>query len=223
MEKTLIEKLFGELFSFIHGTALTAFVLILGRFFSDFYISCAYKFTYFQPDGTNPLVVHLLNTETTEIIDDGAHLSRVEKTAMLSTWSETYSKLRVCFRAKVDEKKDTIINCCQCEKCMRTMTTLSLLQKLPQYASFPSPLKGKNIRKIYYHGGTYHFAQEVIDYANRTGRKDIALNLRVAIFLNKMTNPIYHLNHILIKHSKTYSTLMHFLKKILSLGRQSGQ
>jgi hypothetical protein len=98
------------------------------------------------------------------------------------------------------------------------MTTLSLLQKLPQYSSFPSPLTGKMIRKMYVHGGTYHFAQEVIDYANRTGRKGIAFNVRVAVFLNRM-NLIYHLNHNLIKQSNTYSTLMNLVKKTLSIGR----
>jgi len=155
------------------------------------------------------------------MIDDGVHLTRLEKTATLSKWPETYLKLRVCFRAKADEKRDMILNCCKCEKCLRTMTALSLLKKLHQYASFPSPLTGKNIRKIYYHGGTYHFAQEIIDYASRTGRKGMAFNVRVAVFLNRMTNPIYHLNHKLIKQSKTYSKLMDFVKKILSIGRIS--
>jgi len=214
-----MEKTGGELFNHIYGSILSAFVLILGRFFSDFYISSTYKFTYSQPDGSNPLLVHLLSTETTEMMVDGGHLTRLEKTATLSKWPETYHKLRVCFRANADEKKDTIINCCKCEKCLRTMTTLSLLKTLHQYASFPSPLTGKNIRKIYYGGRKYHFAQEIIDYANRTGRKGMAFNVGVAVFLDRITIPITHLNHKLIKQSKTYSTLIDLAKKILSVGR----
>jgi hypothetical protein len=218
IEKIFLEKPLGELFTPIHGTTITAFVLMLGRFFSDFYIGSAYKFTYSQPDGSNPLLVHLLSTEETEMIGDGSHLTRVEKTATLSNWPETYLKLHVCFKATADEKKDTILNCCKCEKCLRTMTSLYLLHKLPQYASFPSPLTGKNIRKIYYsHSGKYHFAQEIIEYAIKTGRKSIALNIRVAVFLNRMTNPIHHLNHKLTKQSKTYSTLMDLIKKMLSI------
>jgi hypothetical protein len=213
-----IDKTIGEFFTPIHGSTLTAFALILGQFFSDFYIGSAYKFTYSHPTGSNPLLVHLLSTETTEMIDDGRHLTRVEKTATLSKWPETYLKLRVCFRAKADEKKDKILNCCKCEKCVRTMTTLYLLNKLHQYASFPSPLTGKMIRKMYVHGGKYLLAQEVIDYASRAGRKGIVFNVRVAVFLNRM-NLIYHLNHNLIKQSNTYSTLMNLVKKTLSIGR----
>ena len=214
IEKILLKKPPGKLSIPIHGATITAFVLMLGQLFSDFYIGSGYKFTYSEPDGTNPLLVHLLSTETTQMIDDGRHLTRVEKIAQLSNWPETYLKLRVCVKATADEKKDTILNCCKCEKCLRTMTSLYLLHKLPQYASFPSPLSGKDIRKVYYsHGGKYHFAHEIIEYAIRTGRKSIALNIRIAVFLNR----IYHLNHKLIKRSKTYSMGMDLIKKILSI------
>ena len=213
-----MEKTGGELFNHIYGSILSAFVLIMGRFFSDFYIASAYKTSHAHPAGSNPWLVHLISTEATEIILDGA-LTRFEKTVTLSKWPETYFKLRVCFRAKADEKKDAIINCCKCGKCVRTMTTLSLFKKLHSYASFPSPLTGKSIRKMYYTGPGYYFAPEIIDYANRTGRKDIAFNVRVAVLLNKMINPIYDLNNKLVKQSKTYSTLIDLVKKILSIRR----
>jgi hypothetical protein len=164
---------------------VTAPALALGRLFSRYYVASSYRFTQLGPfpDGSHPMFDHLLGSETMETIHDGGHLTRVAKTVAISNWPETFDLLRVCFNATgVQPGRDAIANCCACEKCRRTMLTLDIAGTLGSYRCFPRPLQRRDIRRTEYgHPGLRVFAEEIIDYAAKVGRRDVVRDLRFAI------------------------------------------
>jgi hypothetical protein len=164
---------------------VTAPALALGRLFARFYLPSSYKFTLLGmfPDGSHPMLDHLLSTETMETIHDGAHLTRVEKTVAISTWPATYDRLRVCFGANgVRGDGLAVANCCDCEKCLRTMVTLELAGALGRYTCFPRPLQRAALSTADYRWpGSRVFAEEIIAYASSLGRGDVVRDLRRAV------------------------------------------
>jgi len=165
---------------------VTAPALLLGRLFSRYYVPSSYRFTYLHrfPDGSHPAFDHLLATEATETIHDGGHLTRVEKTVALSHWPATFDHLRVCVNATgVQPGGDAVANCCACEKCIRTMTTLEVAGALTHYRCFPHPLMRGDIRRLDLGApGVRVFEEEIIAFAEEVGRRDVARDLRRAIW-----------------------------------------
>ena len=165
---------------------LTAPALALGRLFSRFYVSSGARVTDMGlfKDGSHLMLDHLLSTETMETSHEGAHLTRLEKTLAIARWPETYARLRVCFNATgFQEGGRAIANCCACEKCLRTMVTLELAGVLRNYVCFPRPLRRRDVRNIDFASSRRDFfIPEIIEYAKRVGRDDIALDLRIALF-----------------------------------------
>jgi hypothetical protein len=164
---------------------VTAPALVLGGLFARYYVPSSYKFTLLglYPDGSHPMLDHLLATETLATIHDAGHLTRVAKTAAIAPWPATHDRLRVCFNAtRVNEATGVVENCCRCEKCLRTMTTLHLLGALETFRCFPRPLERRDIRALdYRHEGSRIFADEIIAFASEHGRPEIAADLRHAI------------------------------------------
>ncbi len=164
---------------------LTAPALTLGKLFSRFYVSSGCKVTTLglYPDGSHLMLDHLVSTETMETSHEDAHLTRLEKTVAISRWEETYGRLRVCFRATgVQPGAVAVANCCECEKCLRTMVTLELAGALQNYACFPKALTREAIRGIDFADSRRTlFAPEIIEYAARVGRREIARDLRWAL------------------------------------------
>lgn len=164
---------------------VTAAALALGRLFARFYVPSSYNFTLLGmfPDGSHPMLDHLLSTETMETIHDGAHLTRVEKTVAISSWPATYDRLRVCFGATgVQADSGAVANCCICEKCVRTMVTLDLAGALGSYRCFPRRLERSRIWGCDYRWpGSRIFAEEIIAYAASLGRDDTVRDMRRAI------------------------------------------
>ncbi len=164
---------------------VTAPALALGTMFSRYYVPSSYRFTTLGPfpDGSHPMFDHLVGTETMETIHDGGHLTRVAKTITIAGWAETHDLLRVCFNATgVQPDRPAIANCCACEKCIRTMTTLDVAGALGDFRCFRKPLVRRDIRRQEYaHPGARVFAEEIIEYAARVGRRDVVRDLRFAI------------------------------------------
>ncbi|HVN76289.1 MAG TPA: hypothetical protein VMT19_08240 [Thermoanaerobaculaceae bacterium] len=164
---------------------VTAPALALGRLFSRYYVPSSYRFTQLGPfpDGSHPMFDHLVGTETMETIHDGGHLTRVAKTLAIANWPETHDHLRVCFNATgVQPGRGAIANCCECEKCVRTMATLDVAGVLGNFRCFPKPLVRRNIRRLEYATpGSRVFAEEIVEYAARAGRRDVARDFRFAI------------------------------------------
>ncbi len=174
---------------------LTAPALALGRLFTRFYVSSGARVTDMGlfKDGSHLMLDHLLSTETMETSHEGAHLTRLEKTLAISRWPETYARLRVCFRATgVQGGGGAVANCCTCEKCLRTMVTLELAGALRNYTSFPRPLTRRDVRDIDFANSRRDlFIPEIIEYAERVGRDDIARDLRIALFKSvRINSPI---------------------------------
>ena len=202
---------------------VTAPALVLGRLFSRFYVPSSYKFTLLGmfPDGSHPMLDHLLSSESMETIHDGAHLTRVEKTVAISRWPATFDRLRVCFGATgVQPGTIAIANCCTCEKCVRTMVTLDLAGALGSYACFPKPLERRNIRNSDYRWpGSRIFADEIIEYAGRVGRNDVVRDMRRAIFNSVSFHPrmgrIVGASFAVEKRSKLYAAVVGPPKRLL--------
>ena len=180
-----------EEYMYTFGSILTASALALGHLFSRFYIASSFQYTQLFPWGSHPLLDNLLSTEATEIIHDGAHLTRIEKIAALSQWPETYSRLRTClFDTSFINNTARLENCCRCERCIQMMSTLEMLGVLNQYTVFPKPLERKYIRKVHFFDipekgkNRYLYAQETIDFARKMGRRDMVFDLSYAILRN---------------------------------------
>lgn len=175
-----------------HGSAIIGFAMVLGRLLSRLFIPSGYTYKDSHlRGGTDPVLDHLLSTETLEIIHDGASVNRVEKTASIAKWAETYSRLRVCW-----VKPDGLKNCCECEKCIRTMITLDMCGDLSKYDTFPQPLSRQKIRSCrYLDAYDYIFAQEIIESATAVGREDIATDIRYALIKSQMKLKVRQIKH----------------------------
>lgn len=165
------------------GAVAASPALALGSLFSCFYIPSSYKFSDFYPDGSHLLFDNMLSTEALQIIHDAPHLTRVQKTKVISAWAETASRLKVCFNA-IDYGRDdqSVENCCRCDKCLRTMATLDLFNALPGYSAFPHPLERARLRKMdCVYPGLRIFAIEILKEAVNIGRKDVAFDIIIAL------------------------------------------
>ena len=165
---------------------LTAPALVLGGLFSRFAVSAGARVTdmgMFR-DGSHLMLDHLLSTETTETCHEGAHLTRLEKTLAIAAWPDVFDRLRVCFNSPgVQEGRDAVANCCACEKCLRTMVTLELAGALGKFACFPRPLTRRAVRGIDFASSRRDlFVPEIVAYAEKVGRRDVARDLRTAMF-----------------------------------------
>jgi hypothetical protein len=164
---------------------LTAPALLLGRHLARFYIPSSCKVTTMGlfPDGSHLMLDHVLSSESLDVVHDGPEVSRVEKTVALSEWPETFGRLRVCHRrVEVRDGGAGIGNCCTCEKCVRTMVTLEAAGALGRYASFPRPLERRRTRRADLRTAASRlFAEEVIEFAARQGRRDLVRDLRRAV------------------------------------------
>ena len=164
---------------------------------------------------------HLLSTETMETSHEDAHLSRFEKTATLSRWPDTYDRLRVCYKPTgVQQGRDAIANCCACEKCLRTMVTLHVAGALANYRCFPRPLTRRDIRSIHYFDSARGlFGKEIIEYAVRAGRRDVARAVRLSLlksrFVHSRIGPIACASARLEGRSKFYGWIVRRPKRLL--------
>lgn len=181
------------------GSAISASILVLGNLFSRFYLAGSHTYEYDRliPEGSHPVLDHLLSTESLEIIHDGANASRAQKTAVIASWPVTYYRLRVCFNKTIFNTKTEIIeNCCRCEKCIRTMTSLYLLKALPDYKTFPVPLNFRSISRAgFISKGFRLFCKENIRLATKTKNRRMALLLYYAslkgFLIENTVRPVY--------------------------------
>lgn len=164
-----------------HGTALIGIAHVIGLKSARFYVPASHTYRDLMPWGTDPRIDHLLSSESMVVVHDGASFSRTEKTRILSSWPETYDKLRVCI------PRDGMNNCSQCEKCVRTMLALDMLGVLDKFVTFQKPVDPAHIRKcIYRNASDFAFAKEILDYALELKRQDVALNVSYAILRSRV-------------------------------------
>jgi hypothetical protein len=115
----------------VHGPALGAAGLVLGKRFSRLLISSAFQRTFTDPWGSHPDVDPLMSTGNTAFLHYGDAFDRFEKTAFVARSELALRHLHVCWREGTD------LNCGACEKCYRTLLTLELLGVRHRAMSFP--------------------------------------------------------------------------------------
>lgn len=165
-----------------HGTVMIGLAQILGMKTSKLYVPASHTYKDLVPWGTDPRIDHLLSTESMEVVHDGASFTRTEKTRILSSWPETYDKLRVCITT------DALNNCSHCEKCLRTMITLDMFGALDRYRTFPRTIDRRFIRKCRYHNPSdYAYTKEIIELALKKNRWDIILNVSYAVIMSRIS------------------------------------
>jgi hypothetical protein len=130
------------------------------------------------PWGSHPLVDPLWSSESLRFVHDAAHLTRVEKTALVADSPVALAHLRVCF-----QRTQGAYNCGRCEKCIRTMIGLELVGGLSRCPTFPAALLPTVLPLLRITASnSASFARENLEWAERQGRTDIAERLREALW-----------------------------------------
>jgi len=119
--------------NYIHGPFLCLLSASLGV--RKFYIPASYTYADLKPWGSHPLLDPMWSTSVTEIVHDGAHMRRSEKTESISSHPVLLGQLQVCWDSQVE-------NCGRCSKCARTLLVLRTLgvDNAPFPASSPQTL-----------------------------------------------------------------------------------
>ena len=100
----------------------------------------------------NKILLPLLSTDKTKIVDVGSEYTRVQKTKIISKIDYSYDFLDICIGKK--HLKSDYYNCSQCYKCMRALVTFEKLGVLEKYNKlFDMSLYQKNkikyLKKVY--------------------------------------------------------------------------
>ncbi|MBG7609668.1 MAG: hypothetical protein IZT55_02255, partial [Anaerolineae bacterium] len=185
------------------GAPTIGAALLLAPWLQRFYVPSGMpSYRNLFPQGSSPLIDHLLSTENIEIVHHGASVSRYDKTVTLTDWSATYHKLRVCSDKKHNQGWD---NCCACHKCYRTMFVLELLDATSNYNNFAKRIGPGS----YLHWGlrthlNIQLAAELRNKALNTGSLAMALWIQVAIVLSVAKSMIVGLIKKLLPRTQLY-------------------
>jgi hypothetical protein len=170
--------------SLFHGAPLIGAALLLSPLLQRFYVPAGFVYDELIPQGSSVLVDHLLSTEHLDIVHHGASTNRFEKITLLTQWPVTYDHLRVCANK---HQSSALKNCSKCHKCIRTMAALSLLNALPNYTTFsPKLTLGDYFRWGFQTHMNPIFAREIRKRAWQAGKVSLALEVGIAISINKV-------------------------------------
>ena len=116
------------------GSGLAAIALALANGFGYVCIPASYSLAYPQKCGSTPLTDERFSIERTQIVHDGADLTRAEKVARIVEWDRdlVLSYLRVCI-----ENRGAAYNCGRCYKCVRTGIALKIVGAWQDAHTFP--------------------------------------------------------------------------------------
>ena len=89
-----------------------------------------------MPYASHPLLNPNYSSSDLRIRHEGIHLSRYEKTKLISDWDMALQHLRVCNRTEFYTNET--LNCGVCEKCVRTMLALAGANALDKTTAFPN-------------------------------------------------------------------------------------
>lgn len=151
-----------------HGAGLAATALALEPFFRRVYVPSTFAYDELVPWGSSPLLDEAYSTEGTQIVHDGAEVTRAEKVSqLLSQEPSVLDDIRVCVMNRGGSG-----NCGKCFKCVRTMVALAALGGLDSSGAFPDTLKGN--RRIWWRamrGDGIPYNQANLALLDRTGRE----------------------------------------------------
>ncbi|CAL65549.1 hypothetical protein [Christiangramia forsetii] len=111
--------------------------LLLQKLFKNYYYSSGTRFDHFAFNNKeiadlDMLIIPNLSTESTTFFVSALKYSRIDRTKLISEFTQTYEHLDVCTHPYIEGRDE--INCSECYKCQRTMLTLEILGKLECYA-----------------------------------------------------------------------------------------
>ena len=154
-------------------------VLLFQKLFSNYYYSSGTRFDHFSFNkeeiaDVDMLLIPNLSTESTSIFVSSLKYSRIQRTELISNFSETYDFLDVC--TQPGNNHGGRINCSKCYKCTRTMLTLDLLGKLDNYS---------NVFDIgYFRNNKHKYVGKLI-----SKRKELTLDRELINFIEKKGVP----------------------------------
>lgn len=132
---------------------------------------------------SDPMLLPLLSTESTELVSDGLSHDRVEKTTQIMEYEPVYRYLNVCVSGD-----DTHENCSTCSKCCRTLMTLNSLEKLDDVSHlFDVPKYKKQAEHTYMCRQEYKqdkdpFARSNVELAEANNASLIGVKSQLIIF-----------------------------------------
>lgn len=123
------------------------------------------------------LSLQSFSTDSLKMYSEGAALSRLEKTKVVSDYMPAYKYLNVCL-----VKSD---NCSRCEKCSRTLLALDILEKLDLFHNMFDIEYYKSHRRKYYVNMYYMYKSDKYDYIELyNGLRDkVTLSIRCWYYL----------------------------------------
>jgi len=156
----------------LHGGCLEAVAHWLAP--AEALIASSSSYAYLYPSGTHPLLDPLFSTEATAIVHHGSTHPRPEKIAALVSEPELLRDAWVCF-------DDPLVNCGRCAKCLRTRAALALLRcdAVPFADNAGNPVE--RYARVVRTGVDLEFGDELVRYAESTGRDAAATPLRGAV------------------------------------------
>jgi hypothetical protein len=105
-----------------HAARTASAALLFQKLFHTYLLPSTNTYADFGPDGSTPLSDHLLSSDATRFVHDGAHCSRIEKSERLAQWPLTQESIDVCMIPLPAGG-----NCSRCDKCVRAMITFDML------------------------------------------------------------------------------------------------
>ncbi len=118
-----------------HAGQLAAIAHLFSPTLDAVSIAPGFDAAHLPPWGSHPLLDLSYASSAVSIRQPGLGLTRRERIAEISRWTEILPHLLVCSQGPLE---DGLINCGRCEKCLRTMVALLLAGALGQAVSFPS-------------------------------------------------------------------------------------
>lgn len=116
----------------MHGPAVAASGLLLGRRWRTLLLSAAVAYDEFDPWGSTCLTDPLFSTSATRVWHYGAGADRLQKIEFLARRDVALDHLHVCWQDASER------NCGACEKCFRTLLALDMAGARGRARTFPA-------------------------------------------------------------------------------------
>lgn len=124
---------FGYGFETTHSFRNLGCLLLLQNVFNKYYYASAYNLDEFKVDLQDAAghydkwILPYISNDSIEFYSANTNLNRIQKTAFIAKFEDTYNNLHVCWHGTD--------NCGKCKKCIRTIVTLDVLGVLEKYSN----------------------------------------------------------------------------------------
>jgi hypothetical protein len=136
------------------------------------------------PYGSHPLLNPNFSSSDLKIRHEGIHLSRFDKTKLISDWDLALQHIRVC--NNTEYYTDKTLNCGICEKCVRTMLALVGADAMNKTTAFPVNKVTPELvnEAVHLKENTFPLYGELLVPLSKVGRYDLvrAVERKIAEF-----------------------------------------